>query len=81
MTVAQDGHILSYMTRPEAARKYEAQTLTLTDGYRVRVLEVIESSGRFVTFYGQRINKDGSIRRGDEDGRHLSTIAHASVTA
>ena len=66
-------------TRRESAEKYEAHTLTLTADYRVLIIEVIESSERFFTARIMRINKDGSIRKGDEFGRKTGTMAHSAV--
>ena len=44
-----------------------------------RLIEVIESGNLFFTARTMRINKDGSIRKGDGAGKHISTMAHEAV--
>jgi len=67
------------MNRPTAANLYEGRTIATDDGGVYIIVEVIESSGRFFTSRNMRVNKNGAIRKGDEAGRHISSIVHEAV--
>jgi hypothetical protein len=67
------------MNRLQAALRYEGRTIETSDGGRYFIVEITESSGRWFTSRNMRINKNGAIRKGDEDGRHVSSIVHEAV--